>query len=549
MAKGVGVHGSVRNDCVTCHVDHAGVEGELRPFDQRQFDHARVTGFPLDGRHVGLPGDCAACHKERSFLTLSSGCASCHSDVHKGSLGRTCTSCHATRASFKDLGGVFDHAKSAFPLRGAHRTAACTGCHADQRFKGVAFASCTSCHTDPHRQAMGASCTSCHTEASWQTQKIDHSRTAFPLKGLHREVKCELCHVQPSARVKPTSATCGSCHLDVHRGAFPQDCGSCHTESGFKNAPFDHATTAFVLTGAHVRLACAVCHKPTAAPVAGLPTRRQPGIPARPVADFRGLRSACVSCHADVHEGELGTSCQTCHQADTFVVENYRHSRFPEFFAGQHAALTCSQCHVPAPITRPIRTSASLPNVRFTTATTTCATCHQDVHLGQEGSDCQTCHTVQTAKFAIASFEHTKTGFDLTGRHATLECALCHKVETGVFPAGEGTAVRLKGVGRECRACHVDVHLGQLNLQCETCHQSTTFHLAEYRHRRRAADDFFRGKHVTASCQSCHKAVTAEFPAGRGLAIQFQAAKDCVTCHNDKHRGSLGPRCGDCHRP
>ena len=40
-----------------------------------------------------------------------------------------------------------------------------------------------------------------------------------------------------------------------HRGAFKQDCSSCHNETGFGRGTFDHATgTSFALTGTHAPL-------------------------------------------------------------------------------------------------------------------------------------------------------------------------------------------------------------------------------------------------------------------------------------------------------
>ncbi len=125
-----GVHRDVKGDCVTCHVEHAGVDAELRPFDLSRFDHARDAGFPLDGRHAPIAKDCARCHKGRSFLTARPACASCHADVHKGTLGPTCTSCHSTAERFAAARTSFDHSQAAFPLTGAHRTVACARCHA-----------------------------------------------------------------------------------------------------------------------------------------------------------------------------------------------------------------------------------------------------------------------------------------------------------------------------------------------------------------------------------------------------------------------------------
>ena len=558
IARRVGVHKNVRADCVTCHADHAGTEGELRPFDQKGFDHTANTSFPLDGRHESLALQCAACHKVRSFLTASTACVSCHTDVHKGSLGTNCQTCHSTKAAFKGSSAQFDHTKAAFQLVGAHKTVACASCHANNVYKGVRFASCTDCHTDRHRPSFGATCTLCHTNDSWRTNKVNHTRTAFPLEGKHAGVDCAACHTQPAMKVAPRADSCAACHTDVHRGAFKQDCKVCHTETGFGGAPFDHSQTTFLLTGKHDGLACATCHTPatttlrsgllsrTAAPTrAAEATRRAAGTSV----DFTGLTSTCVSCHRDVHQAELGESCETCHSSASLKVPSYSHQRPREFFAGEHAAVGCDKCHLPAPLTAPVRSDAPVLTIAFKTTPETCASCHTDVHLGQEGAECQTCHTVQRPKFALPDFSHTTTRFALTGRHQSVACAECHKPETGLFPSGSGTAVRYEGVATECRACHADVHLGQLSERCETCHGSVTFKVSDYKHTARSLAGFFTGKHVTASCADCHKPTTGAFPAAIGTAIRFSMSAACVTCHTDVHRGALGPNCATCHRP
>jgi len=537
----MGVHKSVTTECASCHADHGGVDGEMRPFDQRAFDHTAVTGFPMTGKHAPLALQCAACHKERSFLTLTtSTCASCHQDVHMGKFGTTCESCHSTTVAFKDFSGQFDHSKAAFQLVGAHRTVTCASCHVNNVFKGVKFASCTDCHRDPHRPVFSATCTSCHTNDTWRTQKVDHTRTSFPLVGLHTSATCISCHKQPAMKVKPKADTCASCHMDVHRGTFKQDCNACHTESGFAKAPFDHSKTMFTLTGKHTGLACEACHKSVV---------RAPRSAADRVADYRGLKTTCVSCHADVHQAALGTACESCHTSTSFKVTTFTHPRFPEFFTGQHAQVECAKCHVPEAPTRPTRTGVTVLNVTFKSLPTTCVSCHKDVHLGQVSVDCQSCHSVQTAKFALQGFSHTKTSFPLTGRHEAITCVECHKRETGAFPAGAGTAVKLKGVAKECRACHADVHLGQLNVACEGCHQTSSFKLPSYVHRNRTISGFLVGSHARATCDACHKVSTGRFPQGAGTAVNFKVETRCVACHTDVHHGALGPRCGDCHKP
>ncbi len=543
MARKIGVHRAVTTDCVTCHAEHAGVDGQLRPFDLRKFNHAVDTAFPLDGKHAVVT-DCAKCHTTRSFLTAKAACATCHTDVHKGTLGANCVTCHAVSAPFKTVTGRFDHSKAAFPLAGAHATVTCASCHRNQTYKGVAFAACTDCHRDPHQKSLGATCTNCHTNESWRTRTINHTRTAFPLVGKHEAVSCVACHAQPAMKVKVASATCGACHADVHRGTFKQDCKSCHTESGWTKAPFDHKTTKFALTDKHEGLACAKCHTPVPAPAART-------APAAKIADFRGLKTTCVSCHADVHDQELGMSCESCHNAATFKVPRYAHQQTSTFFQGQHAPVACEGCHQRTPLLAPVRSAAPLPlNVKFKSATETCVTCHVDVHLGQEGAACETCHGVAAAKFAISGFAHTtRTKYPLAGRHASIECVACHKRETGVFPSSSGTAVRYKGVGTECRACHADIHQGQLGTQCDTCHRETTFKVPGYKHRNRSNASFFTGKHVSQTCEGCHKPATGRFGAASGTAVQYAIDTKCVSCHTDKHRGALGPDCARCHKP
>ena len=549
ITKQAGIHKDAKGECVTCHVEHTGADGELRPFDQAAFDHAGVARFAIDGKHAVLAGKCAACHRTRSFLTLSATCQSCHKDVHNGTLGPACASCHTTQVAFKEVtsGGRFDHAKAAFPLTGAHASVACASCHANRVYKGLSFSSCTSCHKDRHQPTFGPVCSTCHTTDAWKTTKIDHGRTVFPLVGRHALAACASCHKQGAMRVKPRSDTCAACHVDVHRGTFKQDCKSCHNEGGFAKAPFDHSQTRFPLEGKHAPIACAACHK-TMIPGA-TPTARR-------VADFRGLGTSCVSCHADVHGGELGVACESCHTASTFEVTRYTHQRLPDFFGGQHAPVTCGGCHtasdggpvaaltrVPVPVA-----GASAVNRRFKTTSTTCVSCHKDVHLGQVGLECQGCHTVQDVKFATRGFPHGTTAFPLTGAHARVACALCHKSETGVFPAGTGTAVRLKGVAVACRACHQDIHIGQVDGRCETCHSTDEFRIPAYKHRSTQLRDFFVGRHDAAKCVSCHPTVTKDFPAGRGTAVAFRVDTRCTACHRDEHNGAL-PDCVRCHQP
>ena len=533
-----GVHREVKGDCASCHVEHAGADAELRPLDRQTFNHAEETGFVLAGRHAALSRDCAKCHKTRSFLAATPVCSTCHADIHKPSLGSDCRVCHSTEVTFKEARAQFDHSKAAFQLTGAHRSVTCAKCHVNQAFKGVKFAQCTDCHKSPHRQPMGNACTSCHDGNSWKTQKVDHGRTAFPLKGKHAEVACAKCHTRPPLQAALKFNRCATCHQDPHRGAFKQDCSSCHNETGFGRGTFDHATgTRFALTGAHAKLACAKCHKNAAGT----------GAAATRVVDFRGQSTACASCHADVHKAELGKACETCHTAASFRVTAFTHPRMPEFFGGQHQSVACAGCHVARAPGAPARTGVPVDGWTFKNRPTACVACHQDVHLGQVGPACESCHSVDAAKFAPVRFSHATAAFKLTGKHEVVECRKCHKPETGAFRAGAGTAVRLKGVATACASCHQDQHLGQLGRACESCHTPASFKVASFKHANQAT--FFLGKHAAQPCSACHKPAESAYPAGRGTAVRYKGLTACASCHKDAHAGSMGSSCEGCHTP
>jgi hypothetical protein len=261
-----------------------------------------------------------------------------------------------------------------------------------------------------------------------------------------------------------------------------------------------------------------------------------------------------------VHEAELGIRCEQCHSAKTFAVASFAHARRRPFFDGQHAALTCVHCHAPAAAAaarttaltavpgRGATPTARMAHVGLTRTPDACLNCHADVHLGQVSARCETCHSVETAKFRVTAFAHDRTAFPLKGKHGPLACEACHKVETRQFPGGMGTARHFTGVGTACASCHADPHDGQLTQGCDRCHSVDTFKVTRYSHlRARALNDFFKGPHVSASCSACHKPAAAP-RAGQPVRASYKTPTACTSCHTDIHRGALGPRCENCHR-
>ena len=306
---------------------------------------------------------------------------------------------------------------------------------------------------------------------------------------------------------------CAACHVNVHRESVKEDCKSCHTETTFKGAAFDHgARTSFALDGKHAGLMCRACH--TTVSTSDVPL-------ARKVVDYSGARRECVACHADKdpHKGEFGWNCESCHRPSTFAAKDFKHPRAPDFYAGNHETVACVKCHVPA----------ATASVKPAAPSMDCATCHKDVHLGQLGVSCETCHAVSGTKFAAVNFAHERTTFALTGKHGAVACAACHKTETRRFPSSTGAAIVFKPVETTCQSCHKDPHLGQVKAQCDTCHATATFDMPAFKHE--GMDDFFSGFHGRYACVACHKKETGQFPAGQGTAVRLSVGRSCAACH------------------
>lgn len=292
-------HGTLGASCENCHSD--------KGWKVVTFDHSK-TDFPLHGAHRRVK--CRACHKAgikagAKAKKLPTSCYGCHvrDDKHRGALGKKCDSCHVEQ-TWKTV--RFDHAKTRFPLHGAHRLTACRTCHLANLRKPKPPTNCYGCHVDDdvHKGQEGRQCADCHNEQTWKTALFDHGLTKFPLLGRHTKVKCSSCHRTKRFQDAPTQ--CVSCHRsdDAHKKRLGSNCGLCHDASSWKHWIFDHnKQTGFVLDGAHHNLACVSCH---VRPTNGRPT----------------LSGACNDCHAqdDVHEGEFGQYCERCHVTSKFNV-------------------------------------------------------------------------------------------------------------------------------------------------------------------------------------------------------------------------------------
>jgi len=330
------------------------------------------------------------------------------------------------------------------------------------------------------------------------------------------QTECSACH-QRFERGRQR-VLCIECHEDVgadidagsgYHGRFApagnDSCASCHTDHEGRNAnivqlneaTFDHDLTDFELLGGHVEVTCDGCHEPGA--------------------KRRDAPSDCIGCHRedDVHDGQVGTDCDSCHTETDWKVIDFDHDATDYPLIGKHQEVACNDCH---------------QDKTFRTTPTTCFGCHadDDAHDGKSGQQCENCHN--PTSWEDSSFDHARdTSFVLDGGHAKLTCDDCHSADP--FADELETA---------CVSCHLedDHHEGHFGEDCEGCHATSEWPDVFFDHDK-DTDYALLGAHATIECEDCHVEPVFE--------VALQTA--CNDCHaeDDAHDGEQGIICNDCH--
>jgi Zn finger protein HypA/HybF involved in hydrogenase expression len=441
-----------------------------------------------------------------------------------GRYGENCAHCHVEgQWSVLRIRKQFDHARFGFPLEGAHRTTQCSACHASLVFS-EASTRCVDCHRDPHLGELGTECGRCHGTRSFVDRGPmlrAHQLTRFPLTGGHARLDCESCHApgeQGRMEFAGTTRECRGCHMDQYRAArepdhaqagFSDECERCHSARAWSPSTFDHRATSFPLTGVHASQACASCH--------GTAQRRRVG-------------TGCDGCHADQYAGAVPQHdpasfpierCAECHGTATFRQASFDHSGSSFALTGAHAARPCADCHASG---------------TYRGAATDCAGCHQrdferaaldHRKAGFRADQCGACHAPTT--FAVAAFDHSASGYALTGAHASAACLDCH---------GGG---RFAGTSKDCMSCHAEDYRTAVPAhradrypvgECGTCHSTSAFRPAAFRH----GDTGFAlsGAHRQVPCADCHSG--GEYSG---------AARDCYACHAQTYATASPPHLAD----
>ncbi len=484
----------------------------------------RMEGLIMPGEvikgHERFEKQCDKCHDKFDRKKQNTLCLNCHetiaADVKKeanfhGGIHnikkRECHTCHTEHkgrdADIVQLDReIFLHDRTSFKLQGAHRSLSCDLCHTQKNFYRVKRYECINCHEkdDLHKERMGAKCNNCHIEASWQPAFFNHKKTDFPLRANHANVSCTSCHV--NQRYANTPKNCYFCHYldDVHGGDRGVKCHECHVDERWSKIEFDHdKDTDFKLRAAHTRLLCKDCHEKNV---------------------FKDTpHRDCYTCHKihDVHNEQYGKDCGACHDEERWENIKFKHDKDTQFpLKGEHKDLLCKACH-----------KGHLFKVK---TPKTCDACHRldDVHDGQEGDQCTTCHSEESWIKKVV-FDHDLTKFPLHGSHPLLTCEDCH------------ASGKYKDAKVVCIACHKkdDVHKLKLGENCELCHGSLHWLVWEFDHTEQTKYPL-TGAHDGLDCHACHN---------KPVEKKIELPKNCFGCHekDDSHSGQLGRQCEKCH--
>lgn len=148
--------------------------------------------------------------------------------------------------------------------------------------------------------------------------------------------------------------------------------------------------------------------------------------------------------------------------------------------------------------------------------------------------NCKHCHIEHKGRdanivlFNTSAFDHSKTDFELLGKHGKTSCASCHKPKKKYAEAPS-----------QCVTCHKkdDVHEGKQGKDCNDCHAATGWKNTAFDHDKKTKFPL-KGAHKKTGCDSCH--INQKYK---------DTAKTCIGCHKiqDIHKGGYGTACNDCH--
>ncbi|HET9571989.1 MAG TPA: cytochrome c3 family protein [Bacteroidales bacterium] len=192
-----------------------------------------------------------------------------------------------------------------------------------------------------------------------------------------------------------------------------------------------------------------------------------------------------------------------------------------------------------------------------------CLACHPEIRSNQAtkkgyhgsvdvmGKNCFACHnehhgrTFRLINFNKKTFDHRKTGFELKGVHATLDCQNCHQAEHIANVKLKQKRSTYLGLNKNCLTCHDDFHQGNMSSNCLECHRFDSFKNPKAFDHNKTHFPLL-GKHKTLNCKECHKNELVHGKIRQGFKnLRFA---NCNACHQDVHDNKFGQNCKKCHQ-
>ncbi len=143
-------------------------------------------------------------------------------------------------------------------------------------------------------------------------------------------------------------------------------------------------------------------------------------------------------------------------------------------------------------------------------------------------------------RFDEDNFDHDRTGYELEGEHAVIDCRQCHVPDNIQDRELKKRKDTFLGLDHQCLSCHDDYHQGTLAEDCASCHNIEAFRPAPF-FDHDETNYPLSGKHQEVDCKECHQ-VTSKNGA------EFQEFKDvefgdCIACHDDPHKDQIDSEC------
>ncbi|MAT53475.1 MAG: hypothetical protein CMN32_03270 [Saprospirales bacterium] len=475
----------------------------------------------IDGAHLDIANDCAACHNG-NYNNTPNTCDGCHQEDYDNSsnpshtalsLPTNCDECHTTEPGWAPA--TFEIHDDFWPLLGAHADISndCAACH-NGNYNSTPN-DCYGCHDDDYAATTSPNhsanqyptdCTLCHDENGWSPSSFDHSQY-FAFTGAHIPIAedCVACH---NGNYNNTPNTCDGCHQEDYDNSsnpshtalsLPTNCDECHTtEPGWAPATFPIHDDFYVLNGAHADIAndCAACHN----------------------GNYNNTPNTCYGCHDDDFNAttnpdhvanQFPTDCQECHTESEWTPSTFDHSQYWAF-QGAHIAIAddCVACH----------------NGNYNNTPNTCNGCHNDDYTATTNpdhvaanfpTDCEQCHS-QSA-WTPSTFDHDQF-WPITGAHLAVET--------------------------DCNACHQG-NYNNTPSTCDGCHQDDYDQTTNPNHPNLS---------LSTDCETCHTTepgwAPALFPVHNNYWVLDGAhadiANDCAACHNGNYNNTPNT-CDGCH--